>query len=156
MWVDFFLFFSKHISGLHTAFWPRDVLLSETAQCLTPSPLASWYQFYCLVNRDTRALETYPKLLVRKLVEWVSGVSNRRPSDPRAETLTTQPTARPLSILCCQQAMINRGEICINLKEEKQIILVLCLFMLILPHSSQRQCPVDVFVYSASRQVSHL
>ena len=25
------LFFSKHISGLHTAFWPRDALLSETA-----------------------------------------------------------------------------------------------------------------------------
>ena len=23
--------FSKHISGLHTAFWPRDALLSETA-----------------------------------------------------------------------------------------------------------------------------
>ena len=27
----FFSFFSKHISGLHTAFWPRDALLSETA-----------------------------------------------------------------------------------------------------------------------------
>ena len=24
-------FFSKHISGLHTAFWPRDAFLSETA-----------------------------------------------------------------------------------------------------------------------------
>ena len=34
-----------------------------------PSPLASWYQFYCLVNRDTRALVACPELLVRKLVE---------------------------------------------------------------------------------------
>ena len=35
--------------------------------CLTPSKLASWYQFYCLVNRDTSALEACPELLVRKL-----------------------------------------------------------------------------------------
>ena len=34
-----------------------------------PSPLASWYQFYCLENRDTRALVACPELLVRKLVE---------------------------------------------------------------------------------------
>ena len=26
-----YIFFSKHISGLHTAFRPRDALLSETA-----------------------------------------------------------------------------------------------------------------------------
>ena len=41
------IFFSKHISGFHTAFWPRDVLLSETtcvALMLTVSPQpASWY-----------------------------------------------------------------------------------------------------------------
>ena len=34
-----------------------------------PSPLASWCQFYCLVNRDTRAIVACPELLVRKLVE---------------------------------------------------------------------------------------
>ena len=55
-----------------------------------PIPLASWYQFYCLVNRDTRALVACPELLVRKFVE--SGIGPG-PSDPRAETLITQPTA---------------------------------------------------------------
>ena len=48
-----------------------------------PSPLASWYQFYCLVNRDTRALVACPELLVRKLRE--SGIEPATPSDPRAE-----------------------------------------------------------------------
>ena len=35
----------------------------------TPSPLASWYQFYCLVNKDTGTLVACPELLARKLVE---------------------------------------------------------------------------------------
>ena len=37
--------------------------------CLTPSPLASLYQFYCLVNRDTRASVVCSELLVWKLVD---------------------------------------------------------------------------------------
>ena len=44
--VNFILtFFSKHISGLHTAFWPRDALLSETA----------WHQCTQRLFEDVRA-----------------------------------------------------------------------------------------------------
>ena len=85
MWLAVFSTFSDKIIALSLslspslslslpAFRPRDALLSETAwhycsQCLTPSPLASWYQFYCLVNRDTRALLACPELSLRNLVE---------------------------------------------------------------------------------------
>ena len=39
-----------------------------TVSHLQPA-IAIWYQFYCLVNRDTIALVACPELLVRKLVE---------------------------------------------------------------------------------------
>ena len=47
-------------------------------------------QFYCLVNRDTRALVACPELLVRKLVE--SGIEPATLLST-GETLATQPTA---------------------------------------------------------------
>ena len=55
-----------------------------------PSPLASWYQFYCLVNKDTRALVAFPELLVRKLVDSGIEPATHRSTEP----LTTQPPAR--------------------------------------------------------------
>ena len=47
--------------------WVR--LRGIIAHSVPPQLLASWYQFYCLVNRDTGALVACPEPLVRKLVE---------------------------------------------------------------------------------------
>ena len=45
----------------------------------------SWYQFYCLVNRNTRALVACPELLVRKSVD--SGIE---PATLRSPGYTSQ------------------------------------------------------------------
>ena len=89
------LLFSKHISGLHTAFWPRDALMSERLRGINAhsvSPPACWYQFHCLVNRDTRAyIVTWPKLLVRKsLVSGIKPTTLRSPG-PFLNHTTTDP-----------------------------------------------------------------
>ena len=94
------VFFFKHISGLHTTFLPRDAppewdwvaLMLTVSHSYTPSPLTSWYQFYCLMNRDNRSISSLSRAI--KPENCLSLVSNWQPSDPRAETLTTQPTAR--------------------------------------------------------------
>ena len=48
-----------------------------------PSPLTSWYKFYCLVSRDTKVLVACPRAISQK----VGGVGY--------QTLTIQPIARP-------------------------------------------------------------
>ena len=73
--------YSKHISGLHTALWPRDAHLSETAwhqcsQCLTSS-LASWYQFTLLGEQEHQSVSS----LSRAISQKVGGLGNRT-SDP--------------------------------------------------------------------------
>ena len=99
--VDYpFFSFSKHISGLHTAFWSQDALPSETAwhycsQCLTPSPLASWYQFTLLGEQGHQSISSLscPELLVRKSV--ASGIelaTLRSPGRSLNHTTTGPPT----------------------------------------------------------------
>ena len=49
--------------------WVRLRGINARSVSLPAHALASWYQFYCLVNRDTSALVACPELLVRKLVD---------------------------------------------------------------------------------------
>ena len=70
----FFFVFSKHISGLHTAFWPRDALLSEIvwhycSHRVTTSPLASWYQFTLLGEQGRQSIKSLSRAISQKVGE---------------------------------------------------------------------------------------
>ena len=56
----------------------------------TPCPLASWYQFYCLVNKNPRELVTCPELLIRKLVVSVIEPATLRSPGPFLNHTTTE------------------------------------------------------------------
>ena len=71
-------FFSKHISGLHTAYWPRDAILSETAKALMltvispPARQLAGTNFTAWLTGDTSVSS-----LSRAISQKVSSLGNR-------------------------------------------------------------------------------